>query len=144
MLRADAPVQPRLPVAIGDQGGEIRDATLDLCHRDEVMVAQHVAPKQRDAAPDVRPEPVRRDRKTGLRDEIERELGMIRFHGGGNGDCVLRRQPRPGILDQLRDARADLGAIEGRQRRGRLGQVHHRSTLELVQIIDRLNGVAAS
>ena len=78
------------------------------------MVAQHVAPKQRDAAPNVRPEPVGSDRETGLRDEIERELGMIRLHRAGDGDRVLRRQPWPGILDELRDPSADLRAIERR------------------------------
>src|SRR5205807_8381246 len=56
LFDSDAPVQTSLPVDVCAERGEIRNAALELYHRHEIVVAEHVAPEQCGSAADVGPE----------------------------------------------------------------------------------------
>ena len=71
LLGADTPIQAAFTIGVRDQRGKIRDPAIHLRHRHEVVVAQHVAPIQRDAAADVGAESIGGDGEARLRDEVE-------------------------------------------------------------------------
>src|SRR5882672_4476785 len=60
LLRSHGPVPTRLAIAVRDQRGKVLDAPVELRHRHEVVVAEHVAPVQRDPTADIRAETIRR------------------------------------------------------------------------------------
>src|SRR5690606_12144190 len=89
LLRDAAPAEPRPAIQIRQLARKVADVTLDLRRRAEEVIAEQVAPEERDAAAEIGAERIGAHADRRLADELEPEVRLIR----PDRELLWRRQP---------------------------------------------------